>query len=33
MQVPETKTPFAFPIGEKFDRKDHAVHLGQDRRI
>ena len=33
MQVSETETSSAFPIGEKFDRKDHAVHQGQDRRI
>jgi hypothetical protein len=26
MQILETETSFAFPIGEKLDRKDDAVH-------
>ena len=33
MQVPETETPFAFPFSEKPDRKDGAVHQGQDRML
>jgi hypothetical protein len=33
MQVPETETLFAFPIGKKLDRKDDAVQQGQGRKF
>ena len=33
MQISQNKTSHPFPIGEKHDRKDNAVHQGQDRKF
>jgi hypothetical protein len=33
LQVPEPKTSHPFPFGEKPDRKNDAVHQGQNRKF
>ena len=33
LQVPKTRSPYPFPLGEKSHRKDDAVHQGQDRKF